>query len=62
MSDFRSWDELTQLEQYQATYWDFYKEVFGIRPRGVDTSSWTEADFEREFQSLAVAAKQQIQD
>jgi hypothetical protein len=29
-----------------------YKDAYGVRPRGVDTSSWTEADFEMEFASL----------
>ena len=42
----------TQLEQYQSLYWDMYKEAYGVRPRGVDTSSWTLKDFEAEFDSL----------
>ena len=43
---------MTDLEQVQCTYWDMYKDAYGHRPRGVDTSSWTLADFEQEFASL----------
>lgn len=48
----KSWNELTKLEQAQATYWDMYKDAYGIRPRGIDTSTWTLEDFEKEFTSL----------
>jgi hypothetical protein len=29
-----------------------YKDAYGVRPRGIDTSSWTEAQFEAEFVQL----------
>jgi len=51
-TEFKSWEELTTLEQYSSIYWDMYKDAFGIRPRGIDTSSWTEADFQSEFKEL----------
>jgi hypothetical protein len=49
MEDFKSWEEMSVLEQYACTYWDMYKDAYGVRPRGIDTSSWTEADFLKEF-------------
>jgi hypothetical protein len=56
MEQFKSWEEMTALEhaleQAQYTYWDMYKDAYGHRPRGVDTSTWTLADFEQEFASL----------
>ena len=52
MEQFKSWEELTQLEQAQATYWDMYKDAHNFRPRHIDTSTWTLADFEREFTEL----------
>jgi hypothetical protein len=52
MEQFKSWEELTELEQAQATYWDMYKDAHNFRPRHVDTSTWTLADFEREFTEL----------
>ena len=46
---FKSWEEMSTLEQYACTYWDMYKDAYGVRPRGVDTTDWTEAQFEAEF-------------
>ena len=54
-TEFKSWEELTQLEQAQSMYWDMYKDAYGVRPRGVDTSSWTLEQFEAEFEGLGVA-------
>ena len=51
-TEFKSWDELTALEQAQATYWDMYKDAHNFRPRHIDTSTWTLTDFEREFVEL----------
>jgi hypothetical protein len=52
MEQLKSWEDMTDLEQAQCTYWDMYKDAYGHRPRGVDTSTWTLADFEIEFASL----------
>ena len=49
-----SWEKMTVLEQMQCQYWDMYKDAYGVRPRGVDTTSWTEADFMAEFDLLAM--------
>ena len=54
MEDFKTWEEMSVLEQYACQFWDMYKDAYGVRPRGIDTSSWTEADFEREFFQLSV--------
>jgi hypothetical protein len=52
MNEFKSWEEMSVLEQYACQYWDMYKDAYGVRPRGIDTSTWTEADFEAEFVQL----------
>jgi hypothetical protein len=52
MEDFKTWEEMTVLEQMACQYWDMYKDAHGIRPRGIDTSSWTEEDFLKEFDYL----------
>ena len=49
MEAFKSWEEMSVLEQYACTYWDMYKDAYGVRPRGIDTTDWTEAQFEAEF-------------
>jgi len=48
----KSWEEMTVLEQMQCQYWDMYKEAYNFRPRGIDTSGWTEEQFFTEFASL----------
>ena len=45
--------ELTRQEELQSIYWDMYKDAYGIRPRGIDTSNWTEQAFNKEFEYLA---------
>ena len=51
-NEFKSWEEMSKLEQAQCIYWDMYKDAYGIRPRGIDTSSWTLEQFETEFVEL----------
>jgi hypothetical protein len=53
MNEFKSWEEMSTLEQYACQYWDMHKDAYGVRPRCIDTSSWSEADFEAEFVELA---------
>lgn len=52
MSDLKSWEDMSDLERASCTFWDMYKDAYGVRPRGIDTSGWTLADFDREFASL----------
>jgi hypothetical protein len=35
-----------------------YKDAYGVRPRWIDTTKWTLADFDAEFASLATAIEQ----
>jgi len=58
MSEFKSWEEMSELEQLACEYWDFYKEAHGFRPRGIDTSSWTVEQFQAEFTELGRICKQ----
>lgn len=58
-NEFKSWEELSVLEQMQCQYWDMYKDAYGVRPRGIDTTSWTEADFESEFEVLGRVIEQE---
>jgi hypothetical protein len=45
-------ETMTRQEELHCIFWDMYKDAWGVRPRCIDTSSWTEADFEMEFASL----------
>jgi hypothetical protein len=62
MEQFKSWEEMSTLEQYACQYWDMYKDAYGVRPRGVDTSTWTEAEFEMEFASLGAVIEREEAD
>ena len=53
-NEFKSWEDMSELEQMQCQYWDMYKDAYGVRPRGIDTSSWTEYAFKVEFEHLAI--------
>jgi len=52
MSEFKTWEEMSDLEQAQCMFWDMYKDAYGVRPRGIDTSTWTLEDFSKEFEQL----------
>ena len=57
MSEFKSWSELSPLEQAACTYSDFFKEAYGFRPL-MDTSSWTLEDFDMAFEEMAKVCKE----
>jgi len=50
---------MSDLEQAQCTYWDMHKDAYGVRPRGIDTSTWTLADFDAEFKILGEAIERE---
>ncbi len=54
----RTWNQLSELEQLQSEYSDFFKAVNGFRPRGM-TQGWTKEDFEREFKILGAESDRQ---
>ena len=31
-NEFKSWEEMSVLEQYACQYWDMYKAAYGVRP------------------------------
>jgi len=57
----KSWSELSTLERSNSIYWDMYKDAYGSRPRGIDTSNWTVEQFEKEFDLLASRISEQEQ-
>lgn len=36
----------------EAVYWEMYKDAHGVRPRGIDTSTWSEQEFKTRFDNL----------
>jgi hypothetical protein len=57
MSEFKGWEELSELEQLAAEYSDYFKSAYGYRPRGIDTCNWTVEQFNAEFEVLAAVCK-----
>ena len=57
-NEFTTWDMYSDLQKAQLTYWDMYKDAYGVRPRHVDTTSWTLERFDTEFKILADAIEQ----
>ena len=57
MTTFESAD-ISELDKARSEYSDFYKDVFGFRPRW-DYSAMTLADFDREFEFLSEESKRQ---
>ena len=57
MSEFKGWEELSELEQLACEYSDFHKDAYGVRPRGVDTSLWTVEEFHAEFEVLSAVCE-----
>jgi len=45
-------ETMTRQEELHSIFWDLYKEAYGVRPRGIDTSTWTEDMFNKEFEEL----------
>ena len=58
-NEFKSWEEMSALEQAQCQYWDMHKDAYGFRPRGIDTSTWTLEDFDAEFEVLGKAIQRE---
>jgi hypothetical protein len=54
-----SWNEMSPLEQAQCQYWDMYKDAYGSRPRGIDTTSWSLEKFDAEFETLAMVIQRE---
>jgi hypothetical protein len=59
MEAFKTWEDMTVLEQMQCQYWDMYKDAYGIRPRHMNLEAMTEADFEAEFKILGEAIERE---
>jgi len=51
---YKRWEDYTPLEQSARIWWDMYKDAYGFRPRGVDTSSWTLEQFTQELDYLQI--------
>lgn len=49
---YKTWEEMSYKEQLAAEHYDFYKSVYGIRPRWMDYDAMTEEQLEAELKFL----------
>ena len=59
MSEFKSWDEMSEHEQLASMHYDFYKEVRGIRPRWFNYEALTVQELIDELAFLQEESKLQ---
>ena len=50
-------EAMTRTEELHSIYWDMHKDAYGFRPRCIDTSAWTEEEFNTEFDHLVQVIK-----
>ena len=48
---------MTKIEQLYSIFWDMYKDAHGVRPRGINTDSWTESQFNKEIDALEIVIR-----
>jgi hypothetical protein len=58
-SQMQEMEPMTRQEELHSIYWEMYKDAYGIRPRGIDTSAWTEQRFTAEFEVLGQMISEQ---
>ena len=51
------WDSMSHKEQLAASHYDFYKSVYGIRPRWMNYDAMTVADLEKAMDELAIQSE-----
>jgi predicted RNA-binding protein with EMAP domain len=50
---YKSWEEMSEQEQLQCTFWDAYKDAHGFRPRHIDTTTLTVEELKSDIARLA---------
>jgi hypothetical protein len=50
MSEFKSWEEMTEKEQLECMVWDAYKDAHGVRPRFMNMETMTLEELKQELE------------
>jgi hypothetical protein len=50
---YKSWEDMSEQEQLQCTFWDAYKDAHGFRPRHIDTTMLTVDELKADIARLA---------
>lgn len=52
MTTFKTWEEMSDLEQAKQIWWDAFKDANGFRPRDIDISEWSLEKLNEEIKRL----------
>jgi hypothetical protein len=52
IATFKTWEEMSDLEQAKQIWWDAFKDAHGYRPHDIDTSEWKLEYVNGEIQKL----------
>ena len=55
MSEFKSWEEMTEKEQLECSLWDAYKDAHGFRPRFMNMEVMSVEELKEELERCCVA-------
>ncbi len=50
MSEFKSWEEMTEKEQLECSLWDAYKDAHGVRPRFMNMEAMSVEELKEELE------------
>ena len=50
MSEFKSWEEMTEKEQLECSLWDAYKDAHGIRPRFMNMETMSVEELKQQLE------------
>ena len=50
MSEFNSWEEMTEKEQLECSLWDAYKDAHGIRPRFMNMETMSVEELKQQLE------------
>ena len=51
------WEQMSRRDQLAASHYDFYKSVYGVRPRWMNYDAMSEQDLEVEMDNLSKQAE-----
>ena len=57
---YKSWDQLSVVEQLQCEYSDFFKEVHGFRPRSASDEQWNSEEWLKEQMASLSAQSEEV--
>lgn len=58
VSEFKTWEEMTEKEQLECMVWDAYKDAHGVRPRFMNMETMSLEELKQELERCCVAIEE----